>query len=191
LKILEKNEDDEASFIEQGMSSLALVTNYNNRFAKELSKDYPSHTRREQSSAVQGHVGTAEKAGTATTNPCFDFIRGRCQQGSACQYSHKTADCQRKVEEDYVRAVTSAFLSEKAKKTVDWVKFDEFKQEFHRSSANLKMVTDNEGMLEGKSSDVVETPSHSNPIYQSPGSVSSKYIRFQEEQLKELSEEES
>jgi galactose-1-phosphate uridylyltransferase len=53
------------------------------------------------------------------------------------------------------------------------------------------MVTDNEGMLEGKSSDVVETPSHSNPIYQSPGSVSSKYIRFQEEQLKELSEEES
>ena len=54
------------------------------------------------------------------------------------------------------------------------------------------MVSENEGMLlESKHSDVVETPSQSNPIYQSPGSVSSKYIRFQEEQLKEFSEEEN
>jgi hypothetical protein len=194
LKILEKEDttSEDSRYLDQEIANLSLVTNYNNRFAKELSKDYPSSNRRDQTSGAQNHATTEKQSGNTTANPCFDFIRGRCQQGSACQYSHKTADCQRKVEEDYVRAVSSAFLSEKAKKTVDWAKFDELKQEIHRNSASLKMVSDNEGMMiDGKFSDVVETPSQTNPIYQSPGSVSSKYIRFQEEQLKEFSEEEN
>jgi hypothetical protein len=164
---------DEERFFDEELSNLSLVTSYNNKFAKELRQETPTSQR------------------NSTSNPCFEFIKGKCQLGSGCQYSHQTVDCQRKVDEDLVKVLTNTFLSDKASRLIDWKKFDDFKQDILKQSGSVKFLSGEDGvMLEGKHTEMSNTPLEKMSGASTPASTSSKYMMRQVDQLRELSEEE-
>ena len=128
----------------------------------------------------------------------FDFMKGRCQLGSACQYSHRVVDCLRKGDENLVSALSSPYISERAKRVIDWNKFEELKRELglkeevHRSTGSLRVLSEEDGnMIEDKYSEVVETPSQTNSSVHLPSSIYSRHVKLQEEQQRELSEEDN
>ena len=55
--------------------------------------------------------------------------------------------------------------------------------------ADMRLSTITSLSVDGKHTDKVETPLHTNSVVKSPASVSSKHIRFEEEQLAEFSDD--
>ena len=184
FKRIETTAPDEDRFIEESMASLSLVTNYNNRFAKEL-----SDVSGKKNSELHGTSGNT----SSEPRVCYEFIRGRCQLGSGCQYSHKPADCVRRVESEFVKYATNAWLSERLKRCIDWNKLEEVKQDLFpvKSAANVRFLSDEaEGQVEsrGNANAVTEASTPGDKL--SPGSTSGKYMRLQQMQLQEYSEDE-
>ena len=184
FKKIETAAPDEDRFIEESMASLSLVTNYNNRFAKELSD--VSGKKNAESHGTPGNMSSEPRV-------CFEFIKGRCQLGSGCQYSHKPADCVKKVESEFLKCVMSPWLSEKAKRCIDWGKMEEFKNDVLpvKSTANVRFLGDEqeEGQIESKLSSVATSEYNTPGDRLSPGSSSGKFMRLQQLQLDELSED--
>jgi hypothetical protein len=184
FKRIETTDPDEERFIEESMASLSLVTSYNNRFAKELSD--VSGKKNAESHGSPGNIGSEPRV-------CFEFIKGRCQLGSGCQYSHKPADCVKKVESEFLKCVMSPWLSEKAKRCIDWSKMEEFKNDVLpvKSAANVRFLSDEaEGQVESRGNVNAVTEATTPGEMLSPGSTSGKFMRLQQMQLHELSEDE-
>jgi len=173
---------EEESYIDEGMASLSLVTNYNNRFSKELSQDVASQ-RRTQEVKAPGNANPE-------TRVCFEFMRGRCQLGKGCLYSHEPADCLRKVEQDYYKLVTGTWLPESVKKTWNMKAVDDWKQEFQKRSGNVKVLSSEDGeLIESKHTEVSTTPGQAVSNPSTPGSSVSKLSRLQQATFRELAEE--
>ena len=172
---------EEESYIDEGMASLSLVTNYNNRFSKELSQDGASQ-RRTQEVKAPGNANPQ-------TRVCFEYMKGRGQLGESCTYSHKPADCLRKAKEDFYKIVTSTWLPQECKKILNDEALDEFKQRFQREAGNVKVLSDDGECVESKHTEVFDTPGELKSNYSTPGSSVSKLSRLQQVTFRELGEE--
>ena len=172
----------EEKHINPGMASLSFVNNYDNRFSKELSQDGASQ-RRTQEVKAPGNANPE-------TRVCFEFMRGRCQLGKGCLYSHEPADCLRKVEQDYYKLVTGTWLPESVKKTWNMKAVDDWKQEFQKRTGNVKVLSSEDGeLIESKHTEVYTTPGQAVSNPSTPGSSVSKLSRLQQATFRELAEE--